>query len=69
MSEELRIVPYDPTWPCEFESEASRIREALGSLALRIDHNGSTSIPGLAAKPIIDSIRLPHYSKYLLRKI
>jgi GrpB-like predicted nucleotidyltransferase (UPF0157 family) len=54
MSEELRIVSYDPKWPEEFKAEARRIREALGSLALRIDHNGSTSIPGLAAKPIID---------------
>jgi len=54
MSEDLRIVRYDPTWASEFEAEAIRIREALGSLALRIDHNGSTSIPGLASKPIID---------------
>jgi GrpB-like predicted nucleotidyltransferase (UPF0157 family) len=61
MSEELSIVSYDPTWPSEFESEASRIREALGSLALRIDHNGSTSIPGLTAKPIID-IQVSVYS-------
>src|SRR5262245_23084877 len=52
--EEPQIVPYDSDWPLAFEAEALRIREALGSLALRIDHNGSTSIPGLAAKPIID---------------
>ena len=50
----LRIVPYDPMWPSAFEDEALRIRNALGSIALRIDHNGSTSVPGLAAKPIID---------------
>jgi GrpB-like predicted nucleotidyltransferase (UPF0157 family) len=37
-----------------FEAEEDRLRDALGSLALRIDHNGSTSIPGLAAKPVID---------------
>ena len=54
MIEEIRIVPYDPNWSHEFEVEALRIREALGSRALRIDHNGSTSIPGMAAKPIID---------------
>ena len=53
-AEEFQIVPYDSTWPCAFEAEAVRIRGALGSIALRIDHNGSTSIPGLAAKPIID---------------
>jgi GrpB-like predicted nucleotidyltransferase (UPF0157 family) len=48
------IAPYDPAWPRAFEAEAFRIRSALGPLALRIEHNGSTSVPGLAAKPIID---------------
>jgi len=50
----IEIVPYDPRWPREFEEERLRIQAALGSLALRIDHNGSTAVPGLAAKPIID---------------
>ena len=50
----LEVVPYDPGWPAAFEAEAIRLRTALGALALRIDHNGSTSIPGLGAKPIID---------------
>jgi GrpB-like predicted nucleotidyltransferase (UPF0157 family) len=50
----FEIVPYDSSWPAAFESEAIRLRNALGCLALRIDHNGSTSISGLAAKPIID---------------
>ena len=50
----LEIVPYDSGWPAAFEAEATRLRTALGALALRIDHNGSTSIPGLGAKPIID---------------
>jgi len=50
----IEIVPYDPLWPGAFQAEAQRLREALGPLALRIDHNGSTSVPGLAAKPIID---------------
>jgi GrpB-like predicted nucleotidyltransferase (UPF0157 family) len=50
----LEIVPYDPRWPGAFEAEAIRLRTALGSLALRVDHNGSTSVPGLGAKPIID---------------
>ena len=54
MGESLRIVPYDPAWSQAFEGERERIAAALGSVALRIDHNGSTSIPGLAAKPIID---------------
>ena len=50
----LTIVDYDARWPREFESERERIRAALGPLALRIDHNGSTAVPGLAAKPVID---------------
>jgi GrpB-like predicted nucleotidyltransferase (UPF0157 family) len=50
----LEIVPYDPDWPAAFQAEAGRIRAALRRLALRIDHHGSTSVPGLAAKPVID---------------
>ena len=50
----LVIVPYDPGWPTAFGIEADRLRRVLGSLALRIDHHGSTAVPGLAAKPIID---------------
>src|SRR5262245_60227956 len=50
----IEIVPYDPRWPHDFEIERRRIRAALDSLALRIDHNGSTAVPGLAAKPVID---------------
>ena len=48
------IHDYKPTWPEEFEIIRSSILEILGSLALRIDHIGSTSIPGLGAKDIID---------------
>jgi GrpB-like predicted nucleotidyltransferase (UPF0157 family) len=54
MTPAIEIVPYDPGWPAAFEVEASRIRRALGAIALRIDHHGSTAVPGLAAKPIID---------------
>jgi GrpB-like predicted nucleotidyltransferase (UPF0157 family) len=50
----IEIVPYDPGWPAAFEAEALRLRLALKALALRIDHHGSTAVPGLAAKPIID---------------
>jgi GrpB-like predicted nucleotidyltransferase (UPF0157 family) len=50
----IKIVAYDPEWPLLFEAEAGRLRAALGAIALRIDHNGSTSIPGLRAKPVID---------------
>lgn len=48
------LVEYDPEWPRLFEREAARIRAALGDTALQIEHVGSTSIPGLAAKPVID---------------
>jgi GrpB-like predicted nucleotidyltransferase (UPF0157 family) len=51
---QVKIVPYDPAWPERFAALAYRLREALGLVALRIDHIGSTSVPGLAAKPIID---------------
>jgi GrpB-like predicted nucleotidyltransferase (UPF0157 family) len=50
------LVEYDETWPRLFEREAERIRGALGERALVIEHAGSTSVPGLAAKPIIDII-------------
>ena len=50
----LEIAPYDPRWPREFDAERDRIHAGLGSLALRIEHNGSTAVPGLAAKPVID---------------
>lgn len=48
------IVPYDPGWPAAFEQERVAIGEALGALAISIEHNGSTAVPGLAAKPVID---------------
>ena len=48
------IHDYDPTWPSRFESEAARIREGLGDRAVRVEHVGSTSVPGLAAKPTVD---------------
>jgi len=48
------VVDYDPAWPGDFERLAQTARAALGDLALRIEHVGSTSVPGLAAKPVID---------------
>lgn len=54
MSEALEIVAYDPSWRDAFSAERDRIAGALGELAVRIDHHGSTSVPGLAAKPVID---------------
>jgi len=54
LSSRILIVEYDPRWPDLFAREADRIRSLLGSRALRIEHAGSTSVPGLAAKAIID---------------
>jgi GrpB-like predicted nucleotidyltransferase (UPF0157 family) len=51
---EIVIADYDPAWPRRFEGERERIRAALGSRALRIEHVGSTAVAGLAAKPIVD---------------
>lgn len=50
----VTIVKYEPGWRQAFAVEAARIRSRLGDRALRIDHVGSTSVPGLAAKPVID---------------
>ena len=52
----IELAEYDPKWPRLFEREAERIRAALGTRALRIEHVGSTSVPGLAAKPLIDIV-------------
>ena len=54
LASQIRIVNYDPRWPELFRREAKRIRTALGVRALEVEHIGSTSVPGLAAKPIVD---------------
>ena len=51
---QIQLVGYDPNWPEVFRLEAERILVALGSRALLIEHTGSTAVPGLAAKPVID---------------
>jgi len=51
---DIVIADYDASWPRRFEVERNRIAGALGSRALRIEHIGSTAVPGLAAKPIVD---------------
>jgi len=52
----IEIAGSDPQWPQLFTQAAARIREALGARALRIEHAGSTSVPGLAAKPVVDIV-------------
>lgn len=68
------MVEYDAAWPRVFEREAARIRAALGDEALLIEHVGSTSVPGLAAKPRIDIVLAirdssdePNYAPRLMR--
>jgi GrpB-like predicted nucleotidyltransferase (UPF0157 family) len=50
----LRIVDYDPAWPDLSEEELRGVKEALADVAVRLEHVGSTAVPGLAAKPILD---------------
>jgi GrpB-like predicted nucleotidyltransferase (UPF0157 family) len=52
----ITLADYDPDWPRLFAREADRVRAVLGCAALRIEHAGSTAVPGLAAKPIIDMV-------------
>jgi GrpB-like predicted nucleotidyltransferase (UPF0157 family) len=50
----IAVVDYDPAWPVLFAAQAQKVRAALGEAALDVEHVGSTSAPGLAAKPVID---------------
>lgn len=50
----VEIVPYMASWPAEFKEIAQIVRQGLGDLAVRIDHIGSTSVPGLSSKDVID---------------
>jgi GrpB-like predicted nucleotidyltransferase (UPF0157 family) len=52
----ITLADYDPQWPALFAREADRIRALLGDRAVLVEHAGSTSVPGLAAKPIIDIV-------------
>ena len=54
----IRLCPYDRRWPEQFRREAEKIRAALGDRALAVEHVGSTSVPGLCAKPILDILLL-----------
>jgi GrpB-like predicted nucleotidyltransferase (UPF0157 family) len=54
----IRLAAHDPDWARQYSREETRIRTALGDTAVRVEHVGSTSVPGLAAKPIIDILLL-----------
>lgn len=71
-SQKIEIVPYDPNWPKQFEAVAERIQSALGKELVAIHHVGSTSVPGLAAKPKIDiiaEVRTLEFDHALLEEI
>lgn len=52
----IALADYDPDWPVLFAREAARLRTALGDRAVQVEHAGSTAVPGLAAKPVIDIV-------------
>lgn len=54
MTPSLRLVPHDGAWSARFEAEAARVRAALGAVPLIVEHVGSTAVPGLAGKPVLD---------------
>ena len=53
-TKKVTVMPYDPQWPQDFAAIRRELSEALGPLAVAIEHVGSTAVPGLSAKPIID---------------
>jgi GrpB-like predicted nucleotidyltransferase (UPF0157 family) len=59
-SKSVVVEPYDPEWPRLFEEERQRIVAAIGHIVAGVHHVGSTSIPGMAAKPVIDIAVLLH---------
>jgi GrpB-like predicted nucleotidyltransferase (UPF0157 family) len=56
LAKPIEIRDYDPDWPRLYEREAARIHSALGDRVVRIEHAGSTAVPGLPAKPIVDLV-------------
>ena len=54
VTRDISVVDYDPRWPESFDRIRSYVWDSVADVALRIDHVGSTSVPGLAAKPVID---------------
>jgi GrpB-like predicted nucleotidyltransferase (UPF0157 family) len=56
LESKIEIVDYDGEWPVRYERESARVREVLGFRVMRLEHAGSTSVPTLPAKPIIDIV-------------
>ncbi len=59
---EVVVVPYDPRWPLLFEEASAQLSAALGPSIMAVHHVGSTAVPGLCAKPILDVlVSVPHF--------
>src|SRR5258708_2527045 len=56
MADAIQIVDYDPSWPAQFEQEKERLLAVAGEWLVAVEHVGSTAVPGLAAKPVIDML-------------
>jgi GrpB-like predicted nucleotidyltransferase (UPF0157 family) len=56
LSGRVELAAYDADWPWSYQREAASLRAALGARALRVEHVGSTAVPGLAAKPVVDVV-------------
>jgi GrpB-like predicted nucleotidyltransferase (UPF0157 family) len=69
LAEPVEIVDYDPAWPARFAEEAARLRALLPADVIgRIEHIGSTAVPGLAGKPIVDlMVEVPDYATVAAR--
>eukprot|EP01103_Thecamoeba_quadrilineata_P001645 TRINITY_DN1148_c0_g1_i1.p1 TRINITY_DN1148_c0_g1~~TRINITY_DN1148_c0_g1_i1.p1 ORF type:complete len:115 (-),score=11.91 TRINITY_DN1148_c0_g1_i1:247-591(-) len=68
------VIPYDPQWPKLYEEEKKLLTEELSSICINIEHFGSTSVPGMKAKPIIDiqiAVKLEDMplNQYILSKL
>src|SRR5438552_10266127 len=68
-TKQIDVVPYDPNWPMLFELESAAIKKELGDNCVAIHHIGSTSVPGLAAKPKIDMIAVVRDPENLIEKL
>lgn len=69
MSDPIIVVPYDPQWVVQFEQDRAQLQNALRELDVQIEHVGSTSVPGLAAKPLIDIMIVVRDEKDAIRCI
>lgn len=69
ITKKIIVVPYCSDWPAIFEREAAQIKEVLGSNCLNLYHIGSTSVPGLSAKPVIDIIGVVKNPKEAIRPL